>query len=111
MATAWRQGRTSSHPRQSPEHETYENRRLEQFIKNDFSGQKFIAYIDNGVKMQLSDCMKPNENILILIGPEGGFSKEEVKLATSLGYIPISLGKSRYDYASICRRRVSEAIS
>ena len=69
--------------------------KFEQFIKNDFSGQKFIAYIDNGVKMQLSDCMKPNENILILIGPEGGFSKEEVKLATSLGYIPVSLGKSR----------------
>ncbi len=69
--------------------------KFEQFVKNDFLGQKFIAYIDNGVKMQLSDCMKPNEDTLILIGPEGDFSKEEVKLATSLGYIPVSLGKSR----------------
>ena len=34
----------------------------------------------------------PPKEIQILIGPEGGFEKEEVSLASSLGFIPISLG-------------------
>jgi len=33
--------------------------------------------------------------VLILIGPEGDFSKEEVQKAISLGFIPVSLGNSR----------------
>lgn len=31
-------------------------------------------------------------DILIMIGPEGGFSREEVELARSAGFIPVSLG-------------------
>lgn len=34
-----------------------------------------------------------NESTLILIGPEGGFSKEEVNKAIEAGFEPVSLGK------------------
>ena len=66
------------------------------FIKQDFQGQKFIAHCyDENDKVYLKDVLKTNENILILIGPEGDFSEEEVKLAKENGFQPISLGKSR----------------
>ena len=35
------------------------------------------------------------EDALVLIGPEGDFSPEEVELAISKGFQPISLGKAR----------------
>lgn len=43
------------------------------------------------------------KNILVLIGPEGDFSQEEIKLAIGAGCIPISLGKSvlRVDTAAV----------
>jgi 16S rRNA (uracil1498-N3)-methyltransferase len=34
----------------------------------------------------------PPKNLLILIGPEGGFSRKEIELAKSSGFIPVSLG-------------------
>ena len=37
----------------------------------------------------------PGNNALILIGPEGDFSLEEVELAIENGFLPISLGNRR----------------
>jgi 16S rRNA (uracil1498-N3)-methyltransferase len=34
-----------------------------------------------------------SDEIVLLIGPEGGFSQQEVQSAISLGWIPFSLGK------------------
>ena len=34
-----------------------------------------------------------SKNLLLLIGPEGGFSQDEVKRARESGFIPVSLGK------------------
>ena len=33
--------------------------------------------------------------MLILIGPEGDFSEEEVELAIEKGFVPVSLGENR----------------
>ena len=38
---------------------------------------------------------KPNESILVLIGPEGGFSEEEIQRCTDAGFTHISLGTRR----------------
>ena len=35
------------------------------------------------------------EDALVLIGPEGDFSPEEVEKAIAKGFTPVSLGKSR----------------
>ena len=64
-------------------------------IKSPFSGQKFIAHCYEGEKQLLRDAVVRGKDVLILIGPEGDFSTEEVEMAINEGYIPISLGNSR----------------
>ncbi|MBR5602603.1 MAG: 16S rRNA (uracil(1498)-N(3))-methyltransferase [Bacteroidales bacterium] len=68
---------------------------FDKLVKQDFEGQKFIAWIDDDVKEQLCDLYKKGENAVVLIGPEGDFSKEEVVLAKENGFIPVSLGEAR----------------
>lgn len=68
---------------------------LEKIVKQDFEGQKFIAWIDDDVEVQLCDLYKKGSNAIVLIGPEGDFSKEEVQMAKDYGFIPVSLGKAR----------------
>ncbi len=75
--------------------EIHEAINFEDFIIQDFSGDKFIAFIDEEVSVSLKNLIKPGNDVLILIGPEGDFSREEVELAKEKGFIPISLGKSR----------------
>lgn len=65
------------------------------FMQRDFQGQKFIAHCYEGEKPLLKEVLKPGEDALVLIGPEGDFSPEEVQKAEALGFQPISLGKSR----------------
>jgi len=65
------------------------------FIKQDFDGQKFIAYCTLDNKVPLAQVYRKNENALVLIGPEGDFSEEEISLAKAYGFIPVSLGESR----------------
>ncbi|MDD7722444.1 MAG: RsmE family RNA methyltransferase, partial [bacterium] len=65
------------------------------FVKQPFEGQKFIAHCEAGEKPLLSKVYHPGERVLILIGPEGDFSPEEIALAQEQGFQPISLGPSR----------------
>ncbi len=66
-----------------------------EFIKNQPSGQAFIAHCEETDKKELSKEVKPNQDITVLIGPEGDFSDKEIKTAISAGYVPVSLGNSR----------------
>jgi 16S rRNA (uracil1498-N3)-methyltransferase len=68
---------------------------LKNFLSKDFTGQKFIGYCESGEEDELQKVYQKEANALILIGPEGDFSHEEVSLAEKQGFIPISLGKSR----------------
>lgn len=68
---------------------------FDKFIARNFRGQKFIAHCYEGEKPLLRDVLQKGEDALVLIGPEGDFSEEEVKKAIEKGFIPISLGKSR----------------
>lgn len=70
------------------------------FIKEERKGMKFIAHCYNEIESvdlfdSLSKEHSEGKNVTVLIGPEGDFSIDEVKLAISNGYIPVSLGKSR----------------
>ncbi|WP_085536228.1 16S rRNA (uracil(1498)-N(3))-methyltransferase [Massilibacteroides vaginae] len=65
------------------------------FIKQPFEGKKFIAHCEEGEKPLLKQVCQPGDNVLILIGPEGDFSPEEIKLANEAGFTAISLGESR----------------
>lgn len=68
------------------------------FVKQERTGQKFIAHCYDdlgGTKPLLKQALKPGEDALVMIGPEGDFSREEVQLAITHGFQPISLGRSR----------------
>ena len=65
------------------------------FIQQDFNGQKFIAHCYLDEKIPLAQAFHSNENALILIGPEGDFSEEEINLAKAYKFVPVSLGESR----------------
>ena len=68
---------------------------FQDFINQPFNGSKYIAHCDEGEKSLLNKIYHPGENALILIGPEGDFSIEEISLAVKQGFQPVSLGTSR----------------
>ncbi len=68
---------------------------FKKFIAQPHNGQKFIAHCHEGEKPFLADLLTPDGDALVLIGPEGDFSQEEVSAAIAAGFRPISLGKSR----------------
>jgi 16S rRNA (uracil1498-N3)-methyltransferase len=65
------------------------------FVKKDFSGQKFIAHCEETDKKSLKTELKSNVDCTILIGPEGDFSVKEIQLALDANFIPVSLGSTR----------------
>jgi len=65
------------------------------FINRRMEGEKYIAYIDPEVTVELSKVYTKGRPALILIGPEGDFSPEEVALAMQKGFRPVRLGPSR----------------
>ncbi|HZL09340.1 MAG TPA: 16S rRNA (uracil(1498)-N(3))-methyltransferase [Prolixibacteraceae bacterium] len=66
-----------------------------EFISQPFEGQKFIAHCEEQHRDLLKNLIVSNENYLILIGPEGDFSTEEIDAALKAGFRPVSLGDSR----------------
>jgi 16S rRNA (uracil1498-N3)-methyltransferase len=67
------------------------------FVGQPFDGRKYIAYCESGDmhKPLLNQLYHAGEHALILIGPEGDFSPEEVTLAVKSGFTPVSLGPNR----------------
>lgn len=61
--------------------------------------QKFICHCHEDAtlmpKAELKDSIGRGEDIVVMVGPEGDFSLEEVKLAEAKGFKSVSLGKSR----------------
>jgi len=68
---------------------------LNELLKADNSCQKYIAHCYDTDKHLLSSLYQKREAALILIGPEGDFSPEEVAESLSLGFKAVSLGNSR----------------
>jgi len=69
--------------------------RFNDFLKQNHQAEKFIAHCIEEDKKSLKTELKANKNYLVLIGPEGDFSKEEVDLAIEKGFTPVSLGNFR----------------
>lgn len=67
-----------------------------EFINLDFSeGYKYIAHCQDSEKQSLRSAIKPRSSIIVLIGPEGDFSSNEIEDALHQNFKPVSLGKSR----------------
>lgn len=68
---------------------------LKEFLEEDRQGMLFIAHCQEEEKTDLKRRMGADQDVVILIGPEGDFTLDEIKLAYERGYSPVSLGEAR----------------
>jgi 16S rRNA (uracil1498-N3)-methyltransferase len=68
---------------------------FKEFVKQKNEGLQLIAHCEETDKKSLKSVVKPNENVTLLIGPEGDFSEKEIALAIENNYDPVSLGNTR----------------
>ena len=64
-------------------------------VNNSTAIDKFIAFVDQSNPVHLKDVAKSGHDCLVLIGPEGDFTSEELALALSKSFTKVSLGSSR----------------
>ena len=68
---------------------------FKEFVKNRTEQCCCIAHCHSGEKRRLDEVYLPGDDVVILIGPEGDFSQQEVELAEGVGFHSITLGTSR----------------
>lgn len=68
---------------------------FKEFIKQKNEGLNLIAHCEETDKKSLKEILKPNENVTMLIGPEGDFSEKEIALALENNFQPVTLGNTR----------------
>lgn len=72
---------------------------FKQFVAAHHEGHRYIAHCYQEVdRVNLFDelCrLNASEDALVMIGPEGDFSIDEVRLAVNAGFVSVDLGKSR----------------
>ena len=69
--------------------------RFSEFLKSFGAKSKLIAWCDDVPKTPILSALYEGEDAIILIGPEGDFTKEEFDVAITAGYQAISLGQNR----------------
>jgi len=67
-----------------------------EFIQETTFENRYVAHCEESEKINLSALIKPNQkDSLVLIGPEGDFTIDEIKAAIEKGFKPVSLGYTR----------------
>jgi 16S rRNA (uracil1498-N3)-methyltransferase len=67
---------------------------VSKFITQSNHHQKIIAHCEQDQKIKLTELPRSSDS-LILIGPEGDFTNEEISLALQSQFVPVSLGITR----------------
>jgi 16S rRNA (uracil1498-N3)-methyltransferase len=66
------------------------------FISGNHPGEKIIAHcIPEIRRVALTEKIEPGKDIVILIGPEGDFTSNEVRMAEQAGFTSVHIGTSR----------------
>ncbi len=65
------------------------------FINENFEGLKLVAHCAEDEKRSIQEIDHSFKNKLILIGPEGDFSNNEIAFALQKNFIPVTLGNTR----------------
>lgn len=69
--------------------------KFKDFVACSTEDYKLLAYCGQEEKHSIKDSCKPKASYLILIGPEGDFSPQEIALAKENGFSFITLGNQR----------------
>lgn len=67
----------------------------QKFLDKEFSGTKAIAHCEPLERKSLNAILSNAKSLMVLIGPEGDFSKEEIVLAMSKKFESVTLGDKR----------------
>lgn len=67
---------------------------FEKFIKSVSIEAKFIAHLTDDAR-PLNEVVADKKEVLLMIGPEGDFAKEEIMLAQKFDFKVVTLGNSR----------------
>lgn len=69
---------------------------LDDFVGKDTGyPDRYLAHCEPEEKTPLQSLLVPGRSALVLIGPEGDFTPEEIALALAHDYRPVSLGENR----------------
>ena len=66
-----------------------------EFIRRAEEETRFIAHCYKEDKRDLRNEIKPGKSVVVMIGPEGDFSEQEIAEALQHNFVPVSLGDSR----------------
>ncbi|WP_064196430.1 MULTISPECIES: 16S rRNA (uracil(1498)-N(3))-methyltransferase [Emticicia] len=67
---------------------------FEKFVSSVKIESKFVAHLTD-VSKPLKEVVADKKEVLLMIGPEGDFAKEEIMLAQNSGFQVVTLGNSR----------------
>jgi 16S rRNA (uracil1498-N3)-methyltransferase len=59
------------------------------------AGSKYIAYVDSKIPEHLMTVARRDSDAMVLIGPEGDFSSQEIEVALKKNFRKVSLGSHR----------------
>lgn len=69
------------------------------FVSKPIAGRKYIAHCYNEIERsdlwEHLNAFNGTDDVTVMIGPEGDFSIDEVRMALEHGFVSVSLGKSR----------------
>ncbi len=68
---------------------------FKQVVDEAKEAKRFIATCEGEERVKLKEAYCKGEDVIVLIGPEGDFSKEEISYAVSKGFRPLTLGEAR----------------
>ncbi len=88
IVAAAKQSLTATFPRLN------EARNLSELLNTDLRGDNFIAYLSDK-SSPLKTKYQKGSDVLILIGPEGDFTENEVERAVKNNFEPVTLGHGR----------------
>lgn len=69
--------------------------RFKSFMEMHSEAEKFLPHCHEGEKAFFKDSYTPGRDAIVLIGPEGDFSRQETATAMNKAYKAISLGEHR----------------
>ena len=65
-------------------------------LEEPFDGVRLIAHCEEDMeRIFMGELIDKGDNVMVLIGPEGDFSKEEIEAARKAGFREVTLGKER----------------
>lgn len=65
------------------------------FLQTTLPEQRYIAHCEPDQKNHLMQQAQAGRDVVILIGPEGDFTRDEIEAALKHGFIPVALGANR----------------